>query len=275
MVIRKSHEMNPSLTSYYTVITGASSGIGKAIALECAKRKMNLLIVALPGPELEETVSYIRQHFEIMIDSLAVDLTETDGPQKVYDWVIQNNYTVNILVNNAGIAGTAVFAESSPAYSDLRIQLNIRALVLLTRLLLPHMLGLEKANIINISSLGAFYPIGYKTVYTASKAFVLSFSLGLREELRGTPVSISIVCPSGVRTNTGTNDRIDSHGWKGRASEVSAEKIAEMVIDKMYKGKVIIIPGAFNRLLYQLSKFIPRGMRIRIATREIRKEIIK
>jgi len=275
MVIRKSHEMNPPLTSHYTLITGASSGIGKAIALECAKRKMNLLIVALPGPELEETVSYIRQHFEIIIDSLAVDLTETDGPQKVYDWVIQNNFTVNILVNNAGIAGAQIFTDSSPEYSDLRIQLNIRALVLMTRLFLPQMFTLEAAYILNISSLGAFFPIGYKTVYTASKAFVLSFSLGLREELRGTPASISIVCPSGVRTNTGTNDRIDSHGWKGRASEVSAEKIAEMAIDNMYKGKVIIIPGAFNRILYQLSKFIPRHMRIRIATKEIRKEVIK
>ncbi len=267
--------MNSSRTSSYTLITGASSGIGKAIALECARRKMNLLIVALPGPELEETVLYLRQNFEIEIDSLSVDLTETDGPQKVYNWVMENKYSVNILVNNAGIAGAAVFSESDPGYSDLRIQLNIRALVLITRLFLPHMLDLEKAYILNISSLGAFYPIAYKTVYSASKAFVLSFSLGLREELRGTRISISIVCPSGVRTNTGTNNRIDSHGWKGRASEVSADKIAEMSLDKMFKGKAIIIPGTFNRLLYYLSKFVPLNMRIRIATREIRKEVIK
>jgi len=267
--------MNSSRTSSYTLITGASSGIGKAIAIECAKRKMNLLIVALPGPELEETASYLSQHFEIMIDYLAIDLTELDGPQKVHNWVKEKEYIVNILVNNAGIAGTAVFAESDPAYSDLRIQLNIRALVLLTHLFLPWMHALEKAYILNIGSLGAFYPVAYKTVYSATKAFVLSFSLGLREELRGTPISISIVCPSGVRTNAGTNDRIDSHGWKGRASEVTAEKIAEMSIDKMFKGKAIIIPGTFNRLLYYLSKFIPRGMQIRIASREIRKEVLK
>jgi short-subunit dehydrogenase len=265
--------MNHTKHAAYTLITGASSGIGRAIALECAHRKMNLLIVALPGPELEETVSFIRRNYRVMTDALAVDLTETDGPRKVLDWATGNKYTVNMLVNNAGIAGSAVFKEADPGYSELRIQLNIRALVMMTHLFLPQMLDSEAAYILNIGSLSGFYPIGYKSVYAASKAFVLSFSLGLREELRGTPVRISIVCPNGVRTNAGTYGRIDSHGWKGRAAQVSAERVARTAVDKMFRGKVIIIPGAFNRMLYQVSKFLPLRARARIVTREIRKEI--
>jgi short-subunit dehydrogenase len=273
MVAQTPDKMNQAGDVPYTLITGASSGIGRAIALECARRNMNLLIVALPGAELEETATYIRRHYRIMIDYLGVDLTETDGPGKVFDWVRDQKYIVNILVNNAGIAGSAVFTEADPDYSDVRIQLNIRALVMMTHLFLPRMLEAEAAYILNIGSLSGFYPIAYKSVYAASKAFVLSFSLGLGEELRGTPVSISIVCPNAVRTNSGTHGRIDSHGWIGRAAEVSAERIARTAVDKMFRGKVIIIPGLFNRILYYFSKLLPRSMRVRIASREIRKEL--
>ena len=202
-----------------------------------------------------------------------MDLAGAGGPQKVAEWTRDQGYIINVLVNNAGIAGTAVFADSSPGYSDLRIRLNINALVMLTRLFLPGMLQLERAYILNTGSLSAFYPIGYKSVYAASKAFVLSFSLGLGEELRGSPVSTCVVCPNGVRTNAGTNQRIDSHGWKGRAVEVPPDKIAKIALDAMFRGKRMVIPGAFNRFLYAFSKLFPLAVRTRIATREMKKEI--
>lgn len=258
---------------HYILITGGSNGIGKAFAFECASRKMNVLLVALPGPELQETAEFIKVTWGVAVDFLATDLTEKAGPQHVYDWVKKNNYTVSILINNAGIAGASEFSESSPDYNDLRIQLNIRAMVLLTRLFLPDLLKLDSGIILNVSSLSAFYPIGYKAVYSASKAFVLNFSLAVREELRNTTVSVTVVCPNGVRTNTGTNARIDSHGWKGRFSEVPAERIARISLDKALNGKAVVILGWFSKFLMFLSKILPKNISIRIATNEMKKEI--
>lgn len=265
--------MNKTSPERYALVTGGSSGIGRAIVRECARRKMNVLVVALPGRELEETVEEVRQTCSVKADFLATDLAEKDGPRKVAEWTSGQGYVIDLLVNNAGIAGTAVFTESAPEYSDLRIQLNIRALVMLTGMLLPGMLQLDGAYILNMGSLSAFYPIGYKSVYAATKAFVLSFSLALDEELRGTGVRSCVVCPNGVRTNTGTNKRIDSHGWKGRAAEVTADEIAKIALDGLFRGRKVIIPGAFNRFLYAFSKLFPLALRTRIATREMKKEV--
>jgi len=257
----------------YTLITGASSGIGRAFAFECASRNMNILLVALPGRELEETAARIKDSFGVLVDYLAIDLIQKTGPQDVYEWVKLKNYNVAILINNAGVAGASEFICSTLDYNDQRIQLNIRALVFLTRLFLPDMISRDSGIIINICSLSAYFPIGYKAVYAASKAFVLNFSLAIREEHRNTPVSITAVCPNGVRTNSGTNARINSHGWKGRFSEVPAEYIACLSMNKALKGKAVVIPGIFSKFLLLLSKILPRNIRIRIATKEMKKEI--
>ena len=121
----------------YTLVTGGSQGIGEAMAIECAKRGHNLLLVALPGPELENTAGMIIEKYGIDVKTFPVDLTDFTGPESVYKWCESNNYKVNFLINNAGIAGTAIFEKSSIEYSDQRILLNIRALVLLTRYFIP------------------------------------------------------------------------------------------------------------------------------------------
>lgn len=259
--------------NYFTLITGGSMGIGRAIAFECAKRNMNLLLVALPGPELEETREELSGIFDIKVFSLGLDLTEKDGPQKVYDWCNSSQYKINMLINNAGLAGTAVFEKSSIAYSDDRIQLNIRALVLLTRLFLPELKELEKSYILNIGSMASFYSIPYKSIYSASKAFVRIFSLAIREELKGTSVSVSVVCPNGVQTNAGTYSRIKAHGIKGRITQISAEKLAKKCINAMLKGKGLIIPGIVDRFLLFIQKMIPFSVEQKILKREFEKEV--
>ena len=195
----------------YTLITGGSKGIGKAIAIECASRKMNILIVALPGEDLNNTAQELSQKFDIQSDSFGIDLTEIDGPENVYKWCIQNKYEVDILVNNAGIAGTSVFENSTLEYSNTRIQLNIRALVLMCRLFISDLKKSPTSYILNIGSLSAYYAIPYKSVYAASKAFVVSFSTALNDELKDTSIFVSVVCPNGVETNKGTFKRIKLH----------------------------------------------------------------
>jgi uncharacterized protein len=260
-------------TRTYALITGSSQGIGKAYAMELAKRGHNLLLIALPEPKLEETVNEIKSKFKVEIDFLGINLSLLESPQKVFDWCKQKGYIVDILINNAGIAGVAVFEKSPLEYSDVRILVNIRALTLLCQLFIPDLKKLPKAFILNTGSLSAYYSIPYKSVYSASKAFVLNFTKAIREEMHGSSVSVSVVCPNGVYTNEGTFGRIDSHGSKGRLTATSAEELAKVAIEGMFKGKAVIIPLFINKFLLFLQKIIPSRLEQRILRKEFMKEV--
>ncbi len=257
----------------YTLITGGSSGIGRAMAFECAAKKMNLLLVALPGKELALTGKAIMKKHQVIVHTFETDLRKPESPEQVYKWCQENHFSVNMLINNAGVAGTSVFEESSIEYCDDRIHLNIRALVALTRLFIPHMKTLPNAYILNVASLSAYYAIPYKSIYSASKAFVLSFSKSIREELRKTPIQVSVVCPNGVRTNHGTHARISAHGFKGQVTQISPENLARLSINATLKGKRVIIPGRINRGLLVLGNMIPGILKQRLLALEFSKEL--
>ncbi|MBN1270973.1 MAG: SDR family NAD(P)-dependent oxidoreductase [Candidatus Aminicenantes bacterium] len=260
-------------TKDYALITGGSEGIGKAFAEECAVRGMNLIIAALPGPSLINSGEYFRKTYGVDVETLGINLTEKDAPQRLFDFCRDKGLRVRLLVNNAGLAGSAVFAKSSLEEIDKRIQLNIRAMVFLTRLFIPSMKELDSAYILNIGSLGGYFAIPYKSLYTASKAFVLVFTKALREELKNTGISVGQVCPNGVRTNIGSHARIDSHGFIGRLTQVPADKIARLSLRKFFKGKSLIIPGFVNKVLLFLGKVFPERIQQKILFREFRKEL--
>lgn len=257
----------------YTLITGASSGIGKAIAWYCGSLGMNLILVSLPGEGLEEVARLIGEKYKVKTSFLETDLSTLDAPEEVFNWTKLKGLDVNILVNNAGVAGASVFEEADLKYIDDRILLNIRALVMLSRLFLPVLKTHEKSFILNVGSLSAFFSIPYKSMYSSSKAFVLNFSKSIRCELKGTGVSVSVLCPNGVRTNSTTNVRIDSHGKAGSFTALSAEKVARIGIDGMLKQKFLIIPGAVNHLILILRKIIPEALEQKLLTREFMKEV--
>jgi len=141
----------------YTLITGASSGIGKAIAYECAKRGMNLILVSLPGQRLEAVAQDLGMQYKIKTRYFETDLTQPDSPIQLFSKTQSAGLDVNILINNAGVAGASYFDESSIEYIDERIMLNIRALVVLTRLYLPVLCKHKTSHILNVSSLAAFF----------------------------------------------------------------------------------------------------------------------
>ena len=257
----------------YTLVTGGSMGIGKAMAIECALRKHNILIVALPGPELEETTREIKEKFDVETDFFAIDLSESYAPEKVYLWCKKNNYQVNFLINNAGVAGSTSFEFSEPSYSDIRILVNVRALVLLTKYFIPMLKEQQKSYILNIGSLSAYYAIPYKAVYSSTKAFVLHFSMAIRQELRNSGISVCVVCPNGVHTNDGTFSRIKAHGLMGRLTQISADELARVTIKEVYSGKAVIIPKLINRFLLLLARFIPASLEQKILGREFEKEM--
>lgn len=176
----------------YTLITGASSGLGKEIAIECARMEMNLILVALPGRSLKTVAEHIADLYKVKVQIFELDLTKDEDLTFLVERT-NEGFPVNFLVNNAGAGGSSDFTTTPIKVIDNIIQLNIRATSLLTRMMVPMLLKQEKSYILNISSMAAFSPIAFKTVYPASKAFVYSFSLGLKEEFKNTSLSVSVV----------------------------------------------------------------------------------
>ena len=257
----------------YTLITGARSGLGKEIAIYCGKLGMNLLLVSLPGKDLKDVAGVISKEFNVKVNFLEIDLSKVDAPVEILNWVKNNNYRVNILINNAARGGTIQFEVSDLMYNDYRIQLNIRTLIVLINLFLPILKENDKAYILNVSSLSAFFSIPYKSLYSSTKAFVVHFSRALRYELRNTTVSVSVVCPNGIRTNVNSIARINTHGRIGRFVSLDPEKIAKLSVDGMLKGKLIIIPGFSSKILLVLKNFLPSSLLQKILWKEFRKEI--
>jgi short-subunit dehydrogenase len=256
----------------YALITGAGSGLGKAFANECARRGMNLLLLALPGENTRNLASDLEVTYGIDTRVFELDMTDADTLNRLLTHITAT-YRVFFLVNNAGMGGTSLMTETPVSQIDRIIQLNVRGMALVTRMLLPVLQQNEAAFILNVSSMAAFTPIAFKTVYPASKAFVSSFSLGLRQELAGQGVSVSVVYPGAIMTNVAVTRRILGQGFKGRISLMSVQAIAGQAIAQALKGKPVIIPGLMNRLSHLLLSLLPISWKMKIVSQEVRREI--
>lgn len=257
----------------YTLITGASSGIGRSIAMYCGSRGMNLILVSLPGERLAEVAGEIEAKFNVSTRCFETDLTQTDAPQSLFRWTESEGLEVNMLVNNAGMGGICPFADSDLRYIDERILLNVRASVMLTRLYLPVLRRQSGAFILFTGSLAGFYPIPFKSLYSSSKAFLLTFSRSIRYELKGSGVKVSILCPNGVRTNESATERINKHLGSNLFMGLTADDVARMGIEGMLKGKAVIVPGLMNRMLLVLRAVLPVPVQQRMLESFFRKEL--
>lgn len=241
----------------YTLITGASSGIGKALAQECASRGMNILLVALPGEELCAMEKQIRETFKVNCYSFGADLSSNTAADAVYNWVKENDYAVNILLNNVGVGSKGAFNKISPEFYCKQINLNVVTTCLLTRKFIDELVRNKPAYIMNMGSMGGFFCLPEKVVYAATKSFIYSFSKGLRMELEPEGVSVSVVCPGGINSNDNTTASNKSLKGIAKLSILNPDELAKEVIDRMLKGDAVIIPGGWNRFIYGLSKCIP------------------
>ena len=256
----------------FTLITGASRGLGKCLAEACAKRHMNLLLVALPGEGIHRTAALFSDRYGVCTKAYETDLTHDDELQRLSN-EINRDYAVNILINNAGTGGTHAFQSVSIQYIDTIVFLNIRALVILTHNLLPNLRKHSQSYILNIASLASFGPMPFKTIYPASKAFVYSFSRGLYAELRGSNVFVSVAHPGGMATNPDTTKRINRHGWLVRSTILPVEKTAEISIRRLLQKDSLIIPGIMNKISWLFFKLTPVWLRLWIFSKALQKEI--
>lgn len=256
----------------YSLITGASCGLGKELAKECARHGRNLLLTALPEENIQAVGEQLSQQFGVDVKAFEADLTNNVEIKKLMD-KISPRFNIDMLVNNAGLGGAKPFLEASPEYIEQIVLLNIHALVLITRLLLPNLKKQPKAYILNIASMASFSPMPYKTVYPASKAFVYSFSRGLGAELKGTGVSVSVAHPGGMPTNAETTNSIENHNRIIRSTALSAERVARICIDGLLKRKKVIIPGFLNKVSWLLLKIVPLWLRLNIMRKSLQNEI--
>ena len=255
----------------YTLITGASTGLGKELALECARLRKNLILTALPGEEINQMGPDLARKYQVQVKTFELDLTQIGAVEFLVDKI--DDLEIDILINNAGVGGTKSFLEATPEYIDQIVMLNMRALVLLSRLLLPVLKRQGKAYILNIASMASFGPMPFKTVYPASKAFVYSFSRGLGAELKGTGITVSVAHPGGMRTNAEVTRRIDSHNRFIRSTALSTAKVAQICIRQLLKDDELIIPGFMNKLSWLMFKIVPVWMRLKIMRISLRNEI--
>jgi short-subunit dehydrogenase len=244
----------------YALVTGASGGIGWALANELASRKHDVLLLARSVELLKKNCQELRDKHGVTADYLAIDLSVADSPLKVQEWLREKDYQVDILINNAGFATWGTLKELKREELNQMMQLNMVTLADLCKLLLPDLEKNEKAYILNISSTTAYQSIPTLATYAASKAFVLLFSRGLRLELKGGPVSVTCVSPG--TTTSGFMDRANMGPLKQKAEKLTmdASVVAKISIDGMYAGKAEIIPGFVNWTSVKLVQLLPKAL---------------
>lgn len=252
----------------YTLITGASCGIGRAMAMVCAKRGFPLILVALPDKTLQQTANIIRRKYDIPVHTYAIDLIETDACKKVVSWVKNRNLAVNILINNAGIGSSGKFESFSPDFFKKQIYLNSAVPTILTRLLLEELKKHPEAFVLNVASLGGYFNLPDKNVYSASKSFIISFSRSLGYELKRSDVYVSALCPGPVNTNARVTAMNKDMGWISKKLILSPERVADIAIKRMLKKRRVIIPGLLNKVLLGLSKLTPPEIKRKLIARE-------
>ena len=243
------------------IITGASKGIGKAIAQQLASRQFDLLLVARSENLLKEVSADIAKQYGVKVNYLAIDLAEQQAANKVLHWVQSNDYQVSVLVNNAGYGLSGLFEANQAESTRDMMQLNMNTVVEMCQCFLPMLKQQSKAYIMNIASTTAYQALPMMSVYAASKVFVLNFSRGLSHELRKTSVSVTAVSPGS--TDTFFNDRANIVGAVKKAAEkvsMTPEAVAKIAVDAMFKGKKEVITGAINKLQAFGSWLLPKSL---------------
>jgi short-subunit dehydrogenase len=251
------------------VVTGASSGIGEKMALALASRKFDLLIVARRQDRLDALQQLISSTYGVEVETLGADLGTPAGLLAVQQ--VLAGRAVDMLVNNAGAGWIGAFAEA-PLERQLEIiDVNCRSLIGLTHTVLPGMLQQGRGRIVQIASVAGFMPGPMSSVYYASKGFVVSHSEALRHELRGTNVTVTLVCPGPVATEFQRSSGVT--GAMGGAVMMSDVDVAEDAVAAAMAGRFLVVPGFPNRLLVALTAILPRRLTAALVDRLQKKRL--
>lgn len=245
----------------YALITGASKGIGRAIAEELAAKGHSVLLVARSEELLQRAVTEITSRYRVSADYLALDLSSPNAPQNVYDWCRAKAYDVDILVNNAGYGLSGPFEKYTLEESLNMMHLNMSTLVAMTRLFLPDLHRRSKAHIMNIASSAAYQAVPRLSLYAATKSFVLAFSRGLHQELHKSTVSVTCVSPGATDTDFPNRAQLGEKGMKAAEKfNMTPTSVATVAVKAMLAGKAEVIVGFVNKLGAAMAWLLPKTM---------------
>ena len=239
------------------VITGATQGIGKALAAEFAGGGHNLLLVARDEAKLAAAARALAQAHGIEVQYVACDLSTEQGCADVEGALRRFGFYADILVNNAGVMTAGFFQDADLDELRRLVDLNVRAVVDLTRRFLPGMLARGRGGVLNVASVEGFMPVPYQAAYAAAKAFVLSLSRALAYETMGTRVRVSALAPGAVTTTMHAKAGAEYARYVQLFPVMDTEIVARIGYRKFMRGKKVIVPGWFNRISVFLRRFAP------------------
>ncbi len=249
----------------YTLITGASKGIGKAIAFEAASRGMNLLLVARSKELLEKLAEELSAK-NVSVKTFAADLFEDDACKKIFQYVKENSLNVNMLVNNAGMGYYGNFIDCDLQKHLDVMKLNMDAHVKMTYEFLKTSDAGQRRYILNTVSMGAYQPLPTMSIYAATKTFMLFFSRALRYEMKKKNVYVTALCPGGVETDFFGVAQMAKVVEKNARFMMGAERVAKEGLNALMKNKSVVIPGFTNKMGALASKLAPHDIVVAVAS---------
>ncbi len=230
-----------------------------------AAEGFGLILVARSGEALAKVASQLGKDFGVPTLPLALDLARPEAPDELADEIGRQGADIDVLINNAGFGGHGRFSDTDLGSELEMLQLNVVTLTHLTKLLLPGMLQRGRGRVLNVASTAAFQPGPRMAVYFASKAYVLSFSEALAEELRGSSVTVTALCPGATRTGFQKRSGLDRTAVGEGRMFMDASKVARIGFEGMNRGRAVVIPGVVNKLMAASVRLLPR----RVVTRMV------
>lgn len=249
------------------LVTGASSGIGYELARVLAREGHDVALVARSADQLRDIAADLETDFGIRAVVTPEDLADPESPDRLYARLQEAEFPVEVLVNNAGFGTMGRFWRSDTGSQVDMVQVNVAAVTHLTRLFVAPMVERGSGRILNVASTAAFQPGPYMSVYFATKAYVLSFSEALAEELRGTGVTVTALCPGPTATGFQKRARMERSAVGGRLVTGDAAAVARAGYEGMRRGRRLVLPGWHNRVGAFLPRLFPRAVATRIVAR--------
>lgn len=251
-----------SKTTQTALITGGASGLGFELAVLFAKDNYNLVLVDIDAEKLQESKNEIEKQYTVSVTTMAKDLSQIDISEDIIEEL--GDTQIDALVNNAGFGVFGAFHEVDWYRQAQMLNLHVVTTTHLTKLVLEGMVERGHGKILNLSSLAAFQPGPLMSLYYATKGYILSFSEAIANELQGTGVTVTALCPGPTKTSFQEVVANDSSENKITFNMASAKDVAAYGYKAMMKGKVVAIPGGLNKVLGTLPRFIPRNLATKI-----------
>lgn len=253
------------------LITGASSGIGKELAIIHAKNGGNLVIVARREKSLLNLKYSLQDEYGVDVEVIVQDLQVDNAAQLIFDQIASNNITIDYLINNAGFGDNQLFKQSDPSRNRMMMQLNMNALTELTHLFVSYWIENKICGkIMNVASTAAFQAVPYFALYAATKAFVLSFSEGLSLELKNDNITVTALCPGPTKTEFAANSNMDQD-LADHKMLPTAEDVARFGYKKMIRGQSVAVHGILNKAGTTSGKLFPRKISAYVAGQIMKK----